>query len=228
MKDREITFLIAGELFLSIILVIMIPNTLQASAQQQPPAQQPTQTQQQPPAQQPTQTQQQPQSIPPEQGQQPGQLTGSKDFLTSGTINSLLTTGNTQWIANGVFNMKVIDGDVDNFVSAMTWYSSNGTAHHTHEIQNFDNDNEVALAPTNSITLMGESDVGTNGKIIWKNVPTIITIGTGKTISISLDDDKTDSHFARQPIYGLVTSIAPCGDKPGPNMQVLQSCDSSQ
>ena len=69
-----------------------------------------------------------------------------------------------------------MDGDVDTFVTNMTWYSSNGTASHTHEIQNFDNDNEVTLTPTTSITLMGESDVGTNGKIIWKNVPTIITI----------------------------------------------------
>ena len=180
----------------------MIPNTLQASAQQP--------------------LGQQPQSRPPEQGQ----LTGSKDFLASGTINSLLSTGNTQWIANGRFNIKVMDGDVDTFVTNMTWYSSNGTASHTHEIQNFDNDNEVTLTPTTSITLMGESDVGTNGKIIWKNVPTIITIGTGKTISILFDDDKTDSHFVREPIYGLVSSTAPCGDKPGPNMQVFQSCDS--
>ena len=59
----------------------------------------------------------------------------------------------------------------------------------------------------------------------WKNVPTTIEIGAGKTISISLDDEDTDNHFARQPIYGIVTSIAPCGDSPGPNMQVFQPCD---
>ena len=204
MKDIDIIFSNAG-LLLLVILVVLIPNALQASAQQP--------------------QQQQPQ--PPQQGQQSGQQLGNFDnIIASGTIDSLLFTGPTQWIATGTWNMKIADGDIEDFLTKMTWYSSNGTAWHTHEIQNFDldNGNELALTPGNSISLIGESDVGTNGKIIWKNVPTTININAGRTISILLDDEETDTHFARQPIYGIVYSMAPCGGAPGPNMQVFQPC----
>ena len=34
----------------------------------------------------------------------------------------------------------------------------------------------------------------------------------------------TIHHFAGQPVFGLVTSFIPCSDVPGPNMEVLPSC----
>jgi hypothetical protein len=204
MKDIDMTFLKAGVL-LSVILAILIPNTLQASAQ----------------------LQQQP--ISPQQGELPGQQNGFKSFIATGKINTINYALPNTWIGDGTFSMRVIDGDVEDFGIAMRFINSNGSPSppsHTHEIQNFDNDEEVTLTPNNSVKLIGDSVVTTNHMNPWKHVGTNITIGEGKTISISLDDEKTNHHFAGQPIYGLITSIAPCGGKPGAGMQVFQSCDS--
>ena len=76
-----------------------------------------------------------------------------------------------------------------------------------------------------SIILTGEADVGTNGETVWTGVPTTIRLGGEKVLSILLDDAETDSHFARQPMYGVVSSVTPCSDSPGANMQVLQPCE---
>jgi hypothetical protein len=40
--------------------------------------------------------------------------------------------------------------------------------------------------------------------------------GRDKTITISLDHEETDHHFAGQPISGVVTLLTPCSDEPGP------------
>jgi hypothetical protein len=231
MKGINRVFFIMAWSFVVIPLVLS-PNILQASQQQQqpplpPPPQQ--QQQQQPPLPPPPQQQQQPPLPPPPQQQPPsGQQIGNGDnVVATGTINSILFTGPTNWIATGNWNMKIEDGDVEDFVTTMIWYNTNGTLSHTHEIRNFilQDDNEITLTPSSTITLRGESDVGTNGNIDWDDVPTTIQIGGGRTISITLDDDETDNHFARQPIYGVVASLRACGEgTPGPNMQVLQPC----
>jgi hypothetical protein len=70
-------------------------------------------------------------------------------------------------------------------------------------------------------------DVATPGKQPWTNVPAKIDINKGKTITISLDDTKTNHHFAGQPVHGVVTSLTPCSDQPGPNMEILPSCSST-
>jgi hypothetical protein len=79
-----------------------------------------------------------------------------------------------------------------------------GKASHTHEFRNL-----RAGAGTiqgNSIIINGLTDVGTNHRIVWKNVPTTIGIQGGKTIRISVADIATNHHFAGQPVFGLVTS----------------------
>jgi hypothetical protein len=67
---------------------------------------------------------------------------------------------------------------------------------------------------------------GQTTRIIWKNVPTTININGGKTITIAVDNKKTNFHFAGQPILGVVTSMIPCSQNgmPGPNP--LPSCGS--
>ena len=39
-------------------------------------------------------------------------------------------------------------------------------------------------------------DVGTNHKVVWKDVPALINIKGGKTISIAVNDKATNNHFA--------------------------------
>jgi hypothetical protein len=107
----------------------------------------------------------------------------------------------------------------------MTWYNNNGTGTHTHEFLNFKSSaGKITIQPGNSIFLKGVMDVGTNHRIVWKNVHSTIDIKGGKTISISLNTKETKNHFAGQTIYGVVTSLTHCSDEPGPNMEVLPPC----
>ena len=109
------------------------------------------------------------------------------------------------------------------FTTNMTWYNNNGTGTHTHELQKLyaNRATEDNSKPGTNVALKGLMDVGTNHHIAWHNVHSIIYIKGGKTISISLDDQETDHHFAGQAIYGVVNSFTRCSDTPLPNMQVL-------
>ena len=107
----------------------------------------------------------------------------------------------------------------------MKWYNSNGLASHTHEFESLKSGNNTVLQPDRSANIVGNMNVGTNGHVAWQMVPTIIQINRGKTISISVDDQKTNHHFAAQRILGIVTSLTPCSETPGPNMEILTSCN---
>jgi hypothetical protein len=167
------------------------------------------------------------QAIPPEQQQlsSPQQEPGAS-LTAQGTINSLISAPQNKWIATGNWSMDVNNGKVTSFITNMLWYNDNGTATHTHEIQNFKSTEGKMLTvqPDNSLFLKGLVDVGTNQRMVWKNVHSTIDIKGGKTIVISLDHKQTNNHFAKQSIYGVVTSLTPCSDEPGPNMEVLPSC----
>jgi hypothetical protein len=146
--------------------------------------------------------------------------TGTGGFLSKGTINSLIQTPTGNWIATGNWSMSVDNGSLTGFGTNMTWYNSNGKASHTHEFRNL----RAGVLQGNNTILNGLMDAGTNHRIVWKNVPTTISIQGGKTIRISVADNATNHHFAGQPVFGLVTSFIPCSDVPGPNMEVLPSC----
>jgi hypothetical protein len=150
--------------------------------------------------------------IPPEQQQQ--QLSSTQQepgasLTAQGTINSLISAPQTKWIATGNWSMDVNNGNVTSFITNMLWYNDNGTATHTHEIQNFKSTEGkmLTLQPDNSLFLKGLVDVGTNQRMVWKNVHSTIDIKGGKTIVISLDHKQTNNHFAKQSIYGVVTSL---------------------
>lgn len=142
--------------------------------------------------------------------------------MSKGTINSLIRTPTSNWIATGNWSMTVDNGTLTGFVTNMTWFNSNGKASHTHEFGNLRAGSGTMQG--NNIAISGSMDVGTNHRVVWKNVPATISIQGGKTISIAVDDNATNHHFAGQPVFGLVTSFVPCSDVPGANMEVLQSC----
>jgi hypothetical protein len=123
--------------------------------------------------------------------------------------------------------MNVDKGNVTFFDTNMTWYKSNGITSHTHEFQSFKSAGAKMISlpqGANNVSFKGIMDVGTNHRIVWKNVPTTININGSKTISISVADNATNRHFAGQPIFGLVTSFISCSDVPGANMEVLPIC----
>jgi hypothetical protein len=54
---------------------------------------------------------------------------------------------------------------------------------------------------------VGLTDIKTNGKNAWSDVPTTISISNGRTISIDIADNGTQRHFMDQPIYGIVKDL---------------------
>jgi hypothetical protein len=128
-----------------------------------------------------------------------------------GTINSVIVVPQTKWIATGNWIMTINYGNLTGFLTNMSFFDERGTATHTHEFLNFRPDANykiIAQLPNSSLFVRGLMDVGTNHKIVWKSVPTIIDIKGGKTISISVNDKATNIHFASQPILGVVSNLA--------------------
>ena len=176
-----------------------------------------TDQQQQPVQQQPTQ------QITQEQLQIP-QHGPIDSFKASGKINSYIVTAASPWNATGDWSMIVENGEMKNFVTNMAWF--NGTTGHTHDFLNFDSRDDIELPSDNILTIDGEMDVASNGVITWDGVDSTINLGGGgKTITISVDHEATDHHFAGQPIIGTVTSLTPCSDTPGASMEILPTCD---
>src|SRR6478672_3848397 len=58
-------------------------------------------------------------------------------FVMSGTIHSLIFAPTNKWIATGDWKLAVDAGKVKDFRSNMTWFNTNGTASHTHELSHF-------------------------------------------------------------------------------------------
>ena len=181
------------------------------------------QQQQQPVQQQPVQQQPVQQQITQEQLQIP-QHGPIDSFKASGKINSYIVTAASPWNATGDWSMIVENGEMKNFVTNMAWF--NGTTGHTHDFLNFDSRDDIELPSDNILTIDGKMDIASNGVITWDGVDSTINLGGGgKTITISVDHEATDHHFAGQPIIGTVTSLTPCSDTPGASMEILPTCD---
>ena len=197
----------------------------QQPIQEQQLAQQPVQQAQQPvqQAQQPVQQAQQ----PVQQAQQQFQIPQHGDidsFKATGTIHSYIVTPTSPWNATGDWTLIVEDGDVKSFITNMAWF--NGTTGHTHDFLNFDSSGDIELPADNIVTIEGEMDVASNGEVTWDGVESAINIGGGgRTITISLDHEETDHHFAGQSIVGSLNSLTPCSDSPGPSMEILPACN---
>ena len=159
------------------------------------------------------------------QSSSPIQNSAQIGFLTKGTINSIITTPTTKWIASGNWSMNVNNGNVMLFETNMTWNNINGTDVHSHEFQNFRASKPILLNQSDrNISIKGLMDVGTNHRVVWKDIPSTIDINGKKTISVSIDNNMTNQHFASQPILGVVKSFVICSDIPGPNMEILAPC----
>jgi hypothetical protein len=148
-------------------------------------------------------------------------------FQAKGTINSVISVPTTKWIATGNWLMTVNYGNLTAFATNMSWFDEKGTATHTHEFLNFRPgplNSVIVQRPDNNVVIRGLLDVGTNHKVVWKNVPALVDIKGGKTITISVNDKATNNHFASQPILGVVKSFQRCSDVPGPDMIILPPC----
>lgn len=152
-----------------------------------------------------------------------GQTTTTKSintFSMNGAISSLVLgmSANTKaidmtavqkFILSGDWSMNLDKGKLISF--AANFYTgpvNGGTSNHTHQLSNFrvNNGNNV-LTPDKTISISGILDVGTNGKKAWNDVHATVVISKGRTITISLADKDTQSHFMGQQIYGIVKRV---------------------
>jgi hypothetical protein len=145
-------------------------------------------------------------------------------FIANGNINSDIVTATSTWSANGNWSMVVNDNELQSFTTNMIWI--NATSGHTHEFSGFEAEGEdIVLPPDKIVSITGTMDIGTNRVVTWEDVPAVINIGGGgKVISISVDHEATNHHFAGQAVRGLVSSITPCSDTPGASMEVSPTC----
>ena len=146
-------------------------------------------------------------------------------LLSKGTVNSVIRTPTTEWIASGNWSLDIKDKNVTLFETKMVWNNINGTDSHTHEFVNLRVSKPILLNQSEkNFSFKGLMDVGTNQRIVWNDVPSTININGKRTLSILVDDNMTNHHFASQPILGVVNSLLVCSDIPGPNMVILPPC----
>ncbi|MDP9287162.1 MAG: hypothetical protein M3P08_03070 [Thermoproteota archaeon] len=144
-------------------------------------------------------------------------------FSMNGAISSLVLgmppntktvdMGTVQkFILSGDWNMSVNKGNLTSFTANYyTGPADGGITNHTHQLSNFRVNNSnyvpIQLTPDKTLSISGILDVGTNGKKAWNDVHTTVVISKGRTISISLADKDTQSHFMGQQIYGIVKRL---------------------
>ena len=114
-----------------------------------------------------------------------------------------------KFILSGDWTMSVDQGKLTNFNANFYTGPVNGANNHTHQLSNFrvNNNSPIQLSSDNSLSISGILNVGTAGNNAWNNVNTTVVISNGRTISITLDDNDTQSHFMDQQIYGIVKEI---------------------
>lgn len=135
----------------------------------------------------------------------------STTFAAQGTINSLTIVSPTvKVVLGGTWSMDVQSGKVTSFTILMTAARGNGTDYHTHQFINFHQapNRLVQLTPNYTMSVPGTMDIALNRHVLWKGINSIITIQNGKVLAVAVDDTTTSHHFAAQPIYGFVKSIA--------------------
>jgi hypothetical protein len=101
------------------------------------------------------------------------------------------------------------NGKIADFTSEFYTGHVNGANNHTHQLTNLrvQDDKPLQLSADGSTQISGLTDVKTNGKKAWNDVPTTISISKGRTISIDIADNGTQRHFMDQPIYGIVKDL---------------------
>jgi hypothetical protein len=218
----------ASVIFFAVLFWFTLPTSVDTSSASTSSPPQSNLTTIIPPLQQQLQVpqQNQQQQVPPRP--QPPQISWNEleeveSFIANGKINSTLYTINGNWIANGDWKLNVVDGELTNFNTTMSWY--NGTASHSHQFLNFETEDDVDIsAEDQTISIAGTMDIGTNGVVSWQDIPSEILIEGGRIITVSLDDEGTNRHFGGQSVHGNVTSISICSATPGPSMEVSPTC----
>ena len=114
-----------------------------------------------------------------------------------------------KFILSGNWKLVTDKGKLTNFTSEFYTGPANGANNHTHQLTNLrvQDNSPIQLSTDGSTQISGLTDVKTNGKSAWNDVPTTISISNGRTITINIADNGTQRHFMGQPIYGIVKDL---------------------
>jgi hypothetical protein len=125
------------------------------------------------------------------------------------STNTVNMSSVDKFVLSGYWKLVTENGKIDDFTSEFYTGHVNGANNHTHQLTNLrvQDDKPLQLSADGSTQISGLTDVKTNGKKAWNDVPTTISISKGRTISIDIADNGTQRHFMDQPIYGIVKDL---------------------
>jgi hypothetical protein len=143
-------------------------------------------------------------------------------FVAGGNIGSEnpSTQGNNH-ILTGGWELAIVNGTLQGFVSGFTMVQEDGSDRNTMTILKVfpGNSSNITLQPQGSTIINGNFDVAQNGNLKWSNIPAKITINKASTIGIMFLDQAAKDHFGGEPIYGTISTIF---DPVGERVVVLQ------
>jgi hypothetical protein len=125
------------------------------------------------------------------------------------STNTVNMSSVDKFVLSGYWKLVTENGKIADFTSEFYTGHVNGANNHTHQLTNLrvQDDKPLQLSADGSTQISGLTDVKTNGKKAWNDVPTTISISKGRTISIDMADNGTQRHFMDQPIYGIVKDL---------------------
>ena len=144
-------------------------------------------------------------------------------FVAGGNIGSEnpSTQGNNH-ILTGGWELAVVNGTLQGFVSGFTMVQEDGSDRNTMTILKVfsgGNASNITLQPQGNTVINTNVDVAQNGNLKWSNIPAEITIHIASTIGIMFKDQAAKDHFGGEPVYGTVGTIF---DPVGERVVVLQ------
>ena len=134
-----------------------------------------------------------------------------------------ITNVSSEYVLGGKWRLDVINNNVTYFKSNFTMVGINGEEPHFHlfiykpltkEISMLfsnrsDNPGFLLHGLNKTVSFSGNCDIITNGVLEWRDVPMSVSIFNDKVIKITVDEKRTNNHFSKNSIFGLVNLIEP-------------------
>lgn len=113
--------------------------------------------------------------------------------------NQIQSNGSISWIQSGLWYMTVSYNDTDNsknvyFYTDFKMVRPNGNSLHEHFIKNFKSTN--VLIEKGKIIVSGIADIYAGKSLDYKEIPIVVNLKDNTVLSLSIDMDKTQQHFA--------------------------------
>ncbi|MDN5846110.1 MAG: hypothetical protein L0H53_07530 [Candidatus Nitrosocosmicus sp.] len=136
-----------------------------------------------------------------------GEKSSGPTFDSEGTINTLTGVNHT-WLLGGQWDFQVINGVTDTFNIDITMIAENGTMRHHMVVTNFTQpiENKVNVTDDGNIDVKGTSDIYGHGKLLWRSVPSEISIDKYNVLHLQVGNNQTEGHFEGG-IHGITNSF---------------------